>query len=325
MMASVCLCFGPGHTHAEGQVHVSPPGLEAVAAEFPTVAFHPDADVPVDAQVIVRADSWQRGEIDLYDFDHQIDELAGELAGHGRVTVRVVGGDVARVALQVLTRCQRRVGRRNVRSQSHAFDRVLALHRELHDLQKPLVRADYNHALDVWQWMLRLCPEAGAAVQIAALFHDIERLVSEADARVEHLAPHYDAFKQTHAHGGADLSDAHLAALGLATVLRERLRGLIEKHERRPAGASDDPDLALLNDADALSFFSLNSGSFLDYYGQAHTRKKIAWTLTRMSTRAHARLGEIWLRPDVAGILRDIRGEAASALPDRESLPGSAA
>lgn len=63
--------------------------------------------------------------------------------------------------------------------------RLLRRHRSLHPADKPLVRADYRHALDVWQWVLRLDPEAGGAVQIAALFHDVERIFTEAESRSE--------------------------------------------------------------------------------------------------------------------------------------------
>src|SRR5205814_582070 len=83
------------------------------------------------------------------------------------------------------------------------FDKVLARHCELHDMNKPLVAADFDHARDTWRWVLRLAPHASLAVQVAALFHDVERLASESEARIEHRAADYEAFKKAHAAAGA--------------------------------------------------------------------------------------------------------------------------
>jgi hypothetical protein len=197
----------------------------------------------------------------------------------------------------VMNRCQRHVGRRNRHSQGSLFTRVLRRHRALHDLDKPLVRADFNHALDVWQWTLRLDGDAPLSVQIAALFHDIERLHSEAEARVEHLAPDYQRFKDAHASAGAAMTDAVLASLGAPLNLRQEVAALVTSHER---------ERGVLGDADALSFFSLNSCGYANYFGPEQTRKKVAYTWNRMSDGARVRLGTIRLRPDVRAMLNEV-------------------
>ncbi len=84
---------------------------------------------------------------------------------------------------------------RNERSSDERFAEILRRHRQLHDLDKPLVKADFDHALDVWQWTLRLRPQSSLPLQVAALFHDIERLVSEADVRIEQHAPDYQTLQ----------------------------------------------------------------------------------------------------------------------------------
>jgi hypothetical protein len=76
----------------------------------------------------------------------------------------------------------------------------------------------------------------------------------------------------------------------------ERVVDLVARHET-PAG---DSELALLNDADALSFFSLNSAGFFDYYGPVHGARKIRYTLGRMRRAAVAELATVRLRADVA-------------------------
>lgn len=234
----------------------------------------------------VLAADWVRPDFDTWAFDVRVDEMAAR-----PFVLRVDSPDVA---LEVMNRCQRHVGRRNRHSQGSLFTRVLRKHRALHDLDKPLVRADYNHALDVWQWVLRLDPEASLAVQLAALFHDVERLASEAERRVEHLAPDYQAFKDAHARAGAAMTDAILAETGVSESVRAEVAALVTSHEHEPG---------LLGDADALSFFSLNSHGYADYFGPEQTRKKVAYTLNRLRPAARAKLATVRLRPDVRAMV----------------------
>lgn len=262
------------------------PGFEEVSAEFPSVGFESGQRVNLPA-LSLTAEEWESPWFPFYELDTRVEELP-------RLDLAAAPGRLPRFALEVLTRCQRLVGRRNAASSTPLFDRVLERHRALHDLGKPLVRADWAHALDVWQWTLRLDSEASLAVQLAALFHDVERLISEADVRIEHRAGDYQAFKDEHARRGAEMAAQALQEVDAAT--RAEVIRLIAEHER-PSG--DD----LLNDADALSFFSLNSPGYVDYFGEEAARRKIAWTLARLRPEARRRLDEIRLRPDVAKML----------------------
>ena len=58
----------------------------------------------------------------------------------------------------------------------------------------------------------------------------------------------------------------------------------------------------------------------MDYYGPAHTRLKITWTLMRLSRRGLERLGEVKLRRDVARLVQEVT--AASAIPGCDALAG---
>lgn len=203
-------------------------------------------------------------------------------------------------------------------SDTPSFRRVLSAHRALHDLTLPLVRADYDHALDTWQWTLRLAPNAGVALQLAALFHDIERLVSEAERRVEHTAPDYQAFKNAHADAGARLAGDALGACGVERERIEQVARLIREHEL-PRSASSSADARLLADADALSFFSLNSPGFADYYGPEHLHRKVRYTLGRMSSAAVRRLVDVRLRDDVRSALAAALRERAGAALEPEA------
>jgi hypothetical protein len=206
------------------------------------------------------------------------------------------------------------------------FARLLSLHRGAHDLALPLVRADYDHALDAWQWVLRLDARASTAVQAAALLHDIERLESEPHLRIEHLALDYARFKRRHAARGARRAAAMARDAGAPPAVVRKVRALVATHESvRGADLCDAPeesdvsalrgrvrttrraraDAHLVADADALSFFAFNSPGYLDYYGPPQARAKVRYTLSRMSAAARARLGDIHLRHDVSQLIAD--------------------
>lgn len=272
--------------------------------------------------LLLRITDWDSPEFHFYNFDAQMNALAERAEGRPfALTIEGADRRLPAAAHEVLTRCQRFLGRKNQASTVPVFDRVLERHRALHDLSKPLVRADFDHALDTWQWMLRLAPGAGLALQIAALFHDIERLVTEADVRVEHRAADYQTFKDDHARRGAEMTEDLLAAAGVGAEMRWRVGRLVARHEQPPA--PDDPDasdLGLLNDADALSFFSLNSPGYLDYYGPDQTRRKVAYTLARLRPEARERLRRLRLRPEIAAAVA--AAKTAAKIPAESSRTG---
>lgn len=260
----------------------------------------------------IEAAEWSDPRFDLLAFDTAVDELAARAAGNPFL-ISVDGGpyDPQRATAEIRTRCLRWADRRNGASRSSLFERVLERHREIHDLSKPLVRADFSHALDAWQWTLRLDQEAGLAVQLAALFHDIERLAAEAEVRIEQHAADYQAFKDAHARIGAAWTDEILQELGVDAATRLAAVLLVGRHEHPPApGEADAADLALLNDADALSFFSLNSPGYWSYHGPEPTRRKIAWTLARMRPESRRWLREMRLHPEVARIVEPLAAGA---------------
>lgn len=292
------------------------PPREALAAEFPAVELRWTPDRGEIPSLPLSIETWVSQFFNFYDLDALLDDMAERRTGPFAL---LLAGDEERLpgfAREVLTRYQRLMNRRNAASRNALFDRVLAEHRALHDLAKPLVRADCNHALDTWQWALRLEPEADLAVQLAALFHDVERLVSEADVRIEHHAANtanYQNFKDDHALKGAWMADQTLARAGVDERTRRRTARLIAEHERPPA--ADDPEaseIALLNDADALSFFSCNSVGYLDYYGPEQTRRKVAYTLRRLRPGSLRYLDGMRLRPKVAEALAEALEKAVA-------------
>jgi hypothetical protein len=284
-------------------------GWALLAAEFPTVSVQPLAAGEGSQVLCLDVEEWLHPGFDPFSWDPHVFSAADA----ERLALHLVGAEgeaLADAALEILTRYQGLIGRRNAASSGSVFDQILARHRTLHDMGKPLVRADYQHALDTWQWLLRLEPEADLAVQVAALFHDVERLLSEADARVEHKAENYQRFKDVHAALGAELTCALLEELEVDAATCERVRWLIARHER----PCEDSALALLNDADALSFFSLNSSGFIRYFSPEHSRRKVAYTLARLRPEHRARLERVRMAPAVRGMLDALHASSAPSV-----------
>ncbi len=280
-------------------------GVACLAKEFPTVELAL-VHTRSPEQVTIELDRWLDRSNDFAPFDAAIDDLVE--SGPATLVLQGPHDAIVRAGLEMLTRWQRHIDRRNAASRTPAFDAVIRGTRALHDRPAPLVRADWNHALDTWQWTLRLDPNAGAAVQMAALLHDVERLESEADARIEHRAPNYQQFKMAHARRGAEIARRLLEDASVERDVIARVTVLVAVHE----STGDDSTRALLNDADALSFFSQNSAGYLDYFGPAQTAHKVAYTLGRMRPSAIERIGTFRLRADVAEILARAREGTAA-------------
>lgn len=260
----------------------------AVSHEFPSVLFKL-ARVHKEPPLL-SSSQWRRPEFDDWSFDELLDELACM-----PFTLRIADdrGETT-FPIEVLNRCQRVIGRRNQHSQGPMFDRILRRHREMHDLSTQRARADYNHALDAWQWTLRLNPSAWSGVQIAALFHDVGRVTSGTDR---------GDYRDFHSRAGAEIAWRILAASGVDAQLCDHVVWLISARELVAA----DSDIALLNDADALSFFSLDSSVHADRFGPEQTRKAIAENWGRMRPAARAKLATVRLRDDVRQMLDQVR------------------
>ena len=85
------------------------------------------------------------------------------------------------------------------------------------------VPEDPGHSRNTLEWLLELEPDAGAALRIAALGHDVERAIETRKVRREGFAD-YDAFKAAHAQNGAEILGEILDQCGVrdASLTQER-------------------------------------------------------------------------------------------------------
>ncbi len=142
-----------------------------------------------------------------------------------------------------------------------------------------IVPEDPDHAENTLEWLLRLETDAGEALQLAALAHDIDRATPERVRREEH--PDYDAFKAAHARRGARLLRGILEDCEVeSAIVREACR-LVELHE-----AGGDPGSDLLKDADAISYFDVNLPLYFQREGWDETKRRSYWGYRRLTPRA---------------------------------------
>jgi hypothetical protein len=272
----------------------------ALQCEFPSVPWALMA-LPLEDALVIPERSWRSAPTDLYQWDRVMSSLQAQprwlvVQGEGESNTL---GDTAR---EILTRYQRLVPRTNTASAAAEFRKVLSGHRALHDLSLASGRAAYDHSLDTWQWVLRLSPFAGLAVQLAALFHEVERLLARARHRSEPVGVDENpTLERARAAEGAELASQVLEGCGIDKPSVAEVARLIGEHTSCPPvrGA----DAGLLADADALSFFSLHSADFADLHGPDATRRKLRHLLARMSSGAVHRLGGVRLREDLLELL----------------------
>jgi len=141
---------------------------------------------------------------------------------------------------------------------------------------------DYEHALNVLEWVNRLKPDADFPLRIAALGHDIERALPERKVQRTNF-PSYDDFKRTHAQNSAKIIDEILSMYTIAPDVIERVHYLIANHE---FGKDNDFDINILKDADSLSFFEINLPYYLLREGERETYFRMQWGYDRMSKKA---------------------------------------
>ncbi|ADO75166.1 HD domain-containing protein [Stigmatella aurantiaca] len=228
-----------------------------LAARFPAVAVQALASGE-GAQVLrLEVEEWRAPGFDPSSWDPRIFTAAET----ERLALHLVGAEdegLARSALEILTRYQGLVGQRNADSSGSLFDHFLDRHRGQYALGEASVRARYQHALDTWQWVLWLEPQADLATQLAALCHDLDESAGP--------EPHGHALERT---------QALLAETRVDTATRERVQGLLS-HRGLSTGPGGQP---LLEQADALSFLSLNSDGFRQHFSPEHRcwRGGLAW------------------------------------------------
>lgn len=169
------------------------------------------------------------------------------------------------------------------------------------------VPEDSRHADNTLEWLLRLAPDAGYALQLAALAHDIDRAIEE--TKVNRAAfDDYNAFKAAHARNGAEILRPILTACGVERHIVDEACRLVEVHE-----VGGDPGSDLLKDADSISYFDVNLPLYYQREGWSETKRRSHWGYRRLSPRAKEIVKQIGYEEEaLVRLLREVTHESAN-------------
>jgi hypothetical protein len=249
--------------------------LARLRDEFPSLWVRFGDPAPGEVLIPIALAEWCARGSDPGRLDARIAATDGAARGLQVLAGDLPLSDALPAVEEILTRAQRCFDRRNRASAGAQFTAILRRHRGLHDRSRPLARAEHEHALDVWQWTLRLEPGASFELQVAALFHT----------------------------AGPALAEATLFDVGIEIAARQRVAAILTAKDA--GGGGEEREAALLADAEALSYFSLAADAFIDYHGLERGRMKARQALARLSDAGRARLGRLRLRRDVEALARD--------------------
>jgi hypothetical protein len=147
-------------------------------------------------------------------------------------------------------------------------------------------KTEYGHSQSVWQWVLKLKPDADIALQIAALGHDIDRSFEDYRKMKAKYAT-YDEYKKAHALLSAQITCDILKKHNFDRAMIEKVKHLIENHEIGGEG-----DVAILTEADSMTFFN-NLQHYRDTHTEKETIDKIKFMYNRLSTKAKKLVNQI--------------------------------
>jgi len=172
------------------------------------------------------------------------------------------------------------------------------------------VPEDPHHADNTLEWLLRLERDAGEALQLAALAHDIDRATPERVRREDY--PDYDAFKAAHARRGARLLRGILKDCGVETAIVKEVCRLAELHE-----VGGDPGSDLLKDADSISYFDVNLPLYFQRHGWAETLRRSIWGYRRLSENMRGEVARrVYDNPEINKLLKETVRQASAASSD---------
>lgn len=265
----------------------------------------PRSGVP---EVVVGLHDWQNPRANVLGFDR----LLASVCRYGDFRLVLRGKRWLRCfqpAFQILTRYQRLLPLPAGLPVMSDLSRVLEAHAAAFAGRSS---TGFERSLDIWRWTLRLGRGPRAAVQLAALFGELEADAPAMPAKSGTIVLH--ARERL---GSAEAARRALEGMALPSATLGRMTELILRWDAPPA----DAEQALLRDARDLSFFSLGSWTHLRQHGPLATERHVRQLLERMGDTAVC-LARMTRQPrEVSDMLQRHFERAPAALP-REYVTG---
>lgn len=142
-----------------------------------------------------------------------------------------------------------------------------------------------KHFVQTVHWLKVLSPDAGEALLVAAIAHDIERAFRQKDVLEKKKSAGFTSveFYRPHEERGAEIIADFLKHQNVNEGFIERVKKLVSRHEE---GGDDDQNL--LKDADSVSFFETNVSLFLGDKvkedGKEKVSQKFDWMFNRITS-----------------------------------------
>lgn len=139
------------------------------------------------------------------------------------------------------------------------------------------VPEDLIHSKNTREWVLRLKPNAGTALQIAALGHDIERSIKERKVFRKDFST-FNEFKKAHSINSAKILRQILSKHNIDKEVVGKITYLVKHHE-----FGGDPEADILRNGDSISFFDVNLPFYFRRTSKEDVASRIKWGYARLS------------------------------------------
>lgn len=157
------------------------------------------------------------------------------------------------------------------------------------------------HGQVVLEWVEKLSSIASDELKVAAVLHDIDRLVNPAFAggfKGDRNSPEYQAHKKAHAQRSAAYVTSKLTEHGVPEKIIERVVFLITHHDDAgdEVAQFNDYELNTLVAADSFAFFTSFAQKILDDEGEDRLKDKIRFMVKKMPVSSREFLSKYQLK-----------------------------
>lgn len=149
------------------------------------------------------------------------------------------------------------------------------------------IRGEELHALGVLTWVERLNPKASIPLKLAALFHDIDRVVTPKAGggfKEDRRSKAYLRHKKKHAKRSAEFIIPILKKQNVNDTILKKTKFLILHHDDtgEEIEGINNPDLNYLVAADTFAFFTSIAAKLLEAEGEKRIKDKIRFMVDKV-------------------------------------------
>lgn len=151
-----------------------------------------------------------------------------------------------------------------------------------------------DHLVRTVDWLDKLDPEAGEALRIAAVAHDVERAFGE--GRIPPTSEYVDwddpVYNLWHGERSAKFLSGFLRRHGAEKNLIREVGRLVVVHE-----VGGFPEADILKDADSLSFLEINVDKFISWIPEKVSKEEVKKKFDYMFNRIGSSKATKWAQP----------------------------